>query len=418
MDERLNRLQAELQAWMAKPGMIRSCAPYAKHPMSLAEAKPLLISTTEALESAIQQARQQPWVALDTEFMREQTYFPQLCLVQIAAGSTLFLIDPLALEDLSALGELLADASTLKVLHAADQDVEVLLHATGQMPVPLFDTQLAAMLLGHGEQIGYAPAVQRVLGTQLGKTHQRTDWSRRPLDAQELAYAADDVRYLSPLYESLQGSLQSLGREQWLAGDFARLTDASRYSVQPQDAWRKLKGLNKLRPREQQLAGRLAAWREARAIERNRPRRWILKDDVLLDIARRKPGTAEDLQRIRGLPERMAKQPEELLGIVREAPSLPAEPLIQAADRLDPALKPVVDLLTAQLQAASLTSGIAASALATRRDLEALASGERNLPLLEGWRREAAGASLLALLEGGATLQVQDHQVVLNPQAD
>lgn len=364
-------------------------------PLETAEAR--LITADADMRHALSIAAEHSWVALDTEFVRENTYYPRLCLVQIAACDQLFLLDVLALADLTPLAKLLRDSRVTKVLHAVDQDAEVLLHSVDAIPAPLFDTQVAASLLGIGDQIGYAGAVEAVLGKTLPKGHQRTDWSRRPLKSEEMAYAADDVRYLAPLYRRLKDSLEARNRQLWLSEDCAALTTAERYITEPEQAWRKLKGLGRLQPAEQHIAANLAEWRERRAMQYDRPRRWILKDEVLLALATQRPQSASALAGIDGLPEKMRRSPDELLEVVNR-PTSSGPALVSGSGRPDPALRKLTRQLQDQVKTTAEELDIPPSLLANRRDLEALATGQRDVAVLHGWRREAIGNLLLQLL--------------------
>src|SRR5262245_28662514 len=250
-----------------------------------------MIDTADALTAFAAGAARAAALALDTEFMREKTYRAELCLVQIADGAQPVCIDPLAV-DLAPLAPLLAAPGIVKVMHAARQDLEVMLPATGLVQ-PVFDTQIAASLAGHPAQVGYAELTRRLLGVELPKAHTRTDWSRRPLSPEQQEYALDDVRHLGALRESLLETLRARGRLAWLEEDLAALGNADALRVAPEDAWRKVKGLPSLDPARQQLAQEIAAWRERRAVDRNRPRGWILDDACLREIVLRLPRTLD-----------------------------------------------------------------------------------------------------------------------------
>lgn len=254
-----------------------------------------VIEDNEQLAALVARLRDGEWVALDTEFMRERTYYPQLCLIQIAGPNELACVDPLALDDLEPLTALLTDTSVTKVLHAAVQDLEILWQTTGALPEPVFDTQVAAALLGYPDQIGYATLVASMLGHALDKAHTRTDWSQRPLAAEQVAYAADDVRYLAELYPRIREQLAKRGRLEWVNAESETLADPARYTPDPGQAWKRIKGVDKLRPAQQQALARLAQWRETTAMRRDRPRRWILKDDVLVQLARKNRGPTRNL---------------------------------------------------------------------------------------------------------------------------
>ena len=286
-----------------------------------------IISTSAALAELATRLRAQPRVGLDTEFLRERTYRAQLCLVQLSWADGSACVDPLALEDLGPLAQLLT-APAVKVMHASRQDLEVLLPVAG-LTRPVFDTQIAAGLTGLPAQIGYAELVRRLLGHELAKSHTRTDWSRRPLSAEQLAYALDDVNYLLPLADRLQQELARLGRLAWLEEELQELADAGALSVDPEKAWQRLKGLRDLDPGRLRLARALAAWRERNAIEHDRPRGWILEESVLREIVLQVPRTLEALEAITEMPPGLVKRRGgELLACVAAADiPLPAPPL-------------------------------------------------------------------------------------------
>ncbi len=337
-------------------------------------------------------------LALDTEFLRERTYRADLCLLQIADAQGPVCIDPRAIADLTALGPALGAAATLKVMHASRQDIEVLIPAVG-MVQPLFDTQVAAALVGLPAQIGYAELVRRRLGVDLAKSHTRTDWSARPLSAEQVAYALDDVRYLLALEEGLTAELERLGRTQWLAEDLAALSDPGVYSVEPDQAWARVKGLHGLDAPRIRLARELAAWRERRAIERNRPRGWILDDAVLRDMIVLAPRTLKELAAVPGMPAGLVKHSgAEILERICAA-DLPDElPPVNLRGRPDPEKTALLKKLSSIHREVAADLALSPEVLATRRDLEQLAAGRRDTPLLQGWRRAIIGERLLAAL--------------------
>ena len=337
-------------------------------------------------------------MGLDTEFLRERTYRAQLCLLQVAAGAELLCVDPLALPDLAPLAPALADRRVSKVIHASRQDLEVLLPLTGAIH-GVFDTQVAAGLAGLPPQIGYAELVRRLLAHDLPKMHTRTDWSRRPLSAEQLEYALDDVRYLVPLAQQLGEQLDKLGRLPWLAEELAWLDDESRFQVEPAQAWLKIKGLGGLDPGRTRLAQELAAWRERRAIERNRPRGWILDDLVLREIVLHVPRTAAALAQVKEIPPGVVKHcGEQILAVVHSVELPDPAPPLPPRTRPDPAKVTLVKRLATVTQEAAAQLQLSAEVLATRRDLEKLAEGRQDSAVLKGWRRGAVGERLLAAL--------------------
>lgn len=357
----------------------------------------MLIEDGAALQGLVERLRGRAWLAVDTEFVREQTYYPQLCLIQIGDGDIAACIDTLRLDDLSPLLELLDTPRIVKVFHAASQDLEIFVRLRGHAPQPLFDTQVAASLLGLGDQLGYAALVEKRLGIRLDKSLTRTDWSRRPLTTAELAYAADDVRHLAVLYPALRAQLEQRGRLAWLEEDCARLAAAERYRPDPPGAWQRLKGLARLAPTAQHVAAALAQWRETIAETRDRPRKWILADDALYRLAERQPASLEQLADLQLLPPTsIGRHGQALLEIVAQARHTQAPALVQDV-QLDASQKARLQRLLNLVRETAARLELPASVLAPRADVEAVAlHGERaDVPLLQGWRRGVAGAAVL-----------------------
>jgi ribonuclease D len=364
-----------------------------------------LITTAEQLSAAVFRMRGATRLAIDTEFMRERTYYPRLCLVQVATDTDCVLVDPLDGLDLAELFELLAEPGRVKVVHAARQDLEVLYLAGGRVPLPVFDTQIAAGLVGLAPQIGYAELVARQLGHSIDKGQTRTDWSRRPLSAEQLAYAADDVHHLLELHASLNAELQRLGRRHWQDEDAAAFADETLYRTDPAEAWRRIRGIGRLAPAERAVARALARWREERAHASDKPRGWILPDDALLAMATLAPRSLDELAGIRSLqPSVHRKRGEELLAIIADArDAVKEDPLdVPAGRRLEPHETALVGRLIEEVRAEAARLGIGAELLATRRDVEALVLGQSDPAVLSGWRRGAIGERLLALARAPA----------------
>lgn len=377
------------------------------------------IDTPQQLDELCRQLRRHDWFTLDTEFLREKTYRPRLCLLQVANLEVIACVDPLALGDLSPLLDLLYDPAITKVLHAAHQDLEIFFEMRGEVPAPIFDTQVAATLLGHGEQIGYGNLVKIELGIELEKAHARADWCRRPLDDAQLAYAADDVRHLREVYLSQRRQLEELGREQWLQADFDELTDPARYRNPPEQAWLRVKGSNRLKGVQLAVLQALAGWREEQAQQGDRPRRWILKDEILLDLAKQMPQEPDKLHRIRGLEEGTIKRHgDTLLHLIAAAKNLPKAqwPKAKGGKRLAPEQEPLLDAMMALLRERCRRQNISPGAVAGRRELEQLVMGERDIPLLHGWRAAIAGGALQQLLEGRLALLVENGQLDIIPR--
>jgi len=357
-----------------------------------------IVTTAPALTRLVTRLATAARIGLDTEFLRERTYRAQLCLVQIAAPDEALCIDPLALADLAPLAGVLAAPAVLKVMHASRQDLEVLWPVAG-LTRPLFDTQIAASLAGFPAQIGYAELVRRLLGVELAKSHTRTDWSRRPLSAEQIEYAIDDVRYLLPLAERLEGELGRLDRLEWLSEELGTLSDERSLTIAPEEAWQRLKGLRDLDPARARLARALAAWRERSAMAHNRPRGWILDDAVLREVVVQVPRTLAALAEVPQIPPGLVKRRgAELLACVQGAQVPDPAPPLPARSRPDPVRTALVKRLGGITQSVAHELGLVPEVLATRRDLEQLADGARDGAPLRGWRAKVLGGRLLAAL--------------------
>jgi ribonuclease D len=359
---------------------------------------PTIVASPEALEELATQLTASDALALDTEFMRERTYRAELCLLQIGAAERMVCVDPLALPALEPLRAAFASAGTVKVLHAARQDLEVLQPAVGQLG-NVFDTQVAAALAGFAAQVGYGELVRTLLGTELPKAQTRTDWSRRPLSAEQIDYALDDVRYLLPLRERLLEKLAALGRLDWLSEEFSALQDPTLLAVDPERAWLRVRSLQSLDEDRARLAQSVAAWRERRAISRNRPRGWILDDNVMREIIVRVPRDRAALSCIPDMPEGVVKHSgEELLTLIANARIPDPPPPLPRREKPDPAHLARVKQLADTTQAVANQLAMAPEILATRRDLERIARGDTEVAPLRGWRSAAIGDALRARL--------------------
>jgi ribonuclease D len=376
----------------------------------------LYVDTPEALDELCRQLAGVSWFALDTEFLREKTYYPKLCLLQVATPGLVACVDPLALDDLAPMLALLADRNITKVLHSARQDMEIFYHLAGTPPAPVFDTQIAAPLLGYADQIGYANLVKEVLGVTLHKLHTRADWSLRPLGEEQLRYAADDVIYLVEIYRQLLERLQALGRLEWLEEDFRQLSSPQLYEVRPEHAWLKVKGANRLKGSSLSILQALASWREQQASSRDRPRGWMLRDDIMVEIARHKPTTLQALSAIRGISEGLLKRcADELLQIInRAAGEKPVRfPDSGARKRLGIEQDALVDVMMAVVRISAMENSLNPTALASRKQLEALLLGDTKTGVMQGWRRKLVGERLQQLLHGELELKVKDGSLVL-----
>lgn len=359
--------------------------------------EPIYIDDDSALLALTNRAANLQHFAADTEFLRERTYHARLCLVQLAADGWIACVDPLSDIDPTPLWRCF-DRVEL-TLHAARQDLEVLLGAAGRLPGALFDTQIAAALCGFPAQIGYASLVKELLGVDLGKHQTRTDWSRRPLSAAQLEYAADDVRYLGEIRAILTERLGELGRLEWARADSADLLDPALYAPAPDAAWQRLKGLGRMDERSAAAAAALAVWREEEALRADRPRQWILKDAVLLELASRRPGDRQALADIDGLPGGLVRRAgERLLRVIRDAAPSPVvrRPPPSAAD------KALVAELAAIIRRRAEELGIEPELIASRKELRQAVAGDATLKALSGWRGEIVGRELAALLDAQA----------------
>ena len=374
------------------------------------------IDNAEALQQFCDELRGSTWLALDTEFLREKTYYAKLCLIQVANDDVAACIDPLAIDDLGPLNALLYDPGITKVFHAASQDLEIFHDLNGEVPSPVFDTQLAATVGGFGDQVSYAALVSGILDVQLEKAHSRTDWSKRPLSDGQVRYALDDVIYLGQIYRILHDTLQEKGRLAWLDDDFAALADKRRYAGPAPDAWRKIRGGQRLKNAQLAALERLVKWRETRARESDRPRKWILRDDLLLEIARQLPA-ADRLADIRGIDDGFIKrQGKAISALVAEARQLPEADWperIEAGPRLTLVQEALVDAMMATLRLCAAEHSVTPAILSTRKDLERFVHGDASIPLLHGWRAALAGNAVRGFLQGEVSLQTAEGHLCL-----
>ncbi|MBP0494043.1 ribonuclease D [Pararoseomonas indoligenes] len=385
---------------------------------AVADPEPVLITTTEQLVPLCERLRQEPFVTVDTEFMRERTYWPELCVVQLGGEHDTAVVDALAPGlDLSPLGALLADEHVVKVFHACRQDVEIFVLRYGATPQPLFDTQIAAMVAGFGDQASYDSLARALANASIDKAHRFSDWSARPLSPAQIAYAAADVTHLRRIYVALRDRLAKEGRLDWVAEEMAALIDPATYGTDPETAW------EKLRPRttNRRFLGVLraiTAWREREAQRVNIPRQRLLRDESLLEVAATAPTDAGALARARGVTEGFArgKSGASLLAAIEAAKELPEAELPEAPrERSGPAASPaLVALLKVLLAAKAEEHQVAPRLLASSDDLERLASdAPEDLPAVQGWRRKVFGADALALRNGDLSLGVEGRRVRL-----
>jgi ribonuclease D len=379
-----------------------------------------LITTTRELAELCQELAGEPFVALDTEFMRDRTYYPKLCLIQIAGERRHAAVDPLAKDlDLAPLFALLADPAVVKVFHAARQDIEIFYHLTGRVPAPLFDTQLAAMVCGYGEDVGYDTLVAQLAKARIDKSSRFTDWARRPLSAEQLAYAIADVTHLRVVYQKLKQKTEETSRSAWVAQELAELTHPGTYQQPPEDAWKRLK-VRSRDPRFLAVVQALAAWRERTAQERDLPRNRVIRDDLLLEVAANRPASQDELARLRrvSLDRRAAAA---AVDAVRAALALPeAElPQIEPPPKLPRGLGPMIELLRVLLKLQCEEHHVAQRLVATSGDLEAIAVEEApEVAALKGWRYEVFGRAALALKRGEIGLAIREGRLTLVPMRD
>ena len=381
-----------------------------------------LITRTEDLAAACAKLSAAPYIAVDTEFMREQTFWPRLCLIQIAGGDTEILIDSLAPGlDLKPFFDLMTEEKVLKVFHSARQDIEIVHHLAGVIPHPIFDTQVAAMVCGFGEAVSYSMLVKRLLGRNLDKTSRFTDWSRRPLSERQLTYAVGDVTYLRDLYPKLRAQLDKSERATWLNEEMAVLTDPATYDLHPEQAWRRLKMRVKT-PKALAVLMELAAWREREAQAQDVPRSRILKDEALYDIAGQAPRTVEELGSLRSLHNGFARSQRGRAvleavgrGLARDPKTIP---LVERGEPMPPEAQAVVDLLRVLLKATAGRHGVAPKLIATSDELELIArSDDVDAAALRGWRRKLFGEDALALKRGELALAIREGEVtVIGPE--
>jgi ribonuclease D len=376
----------------------------------------MILTSTEDLKAACQRLGKSDFVTVDTEFLRETTFWPKLCVVQLADDETAYAVDALAPGlDLQPLFDLMADEKVLKVFHAGRQDIEIIWHLAKMIPHPVFDTQVAAMVLGYGESISYDQLVQRITGTHLDKSSRFTDWSRRPLSEAQITYALADVTHLRPVYRRLAEDLEKRGRAAWVSEEMDILTSPDTYRQAPEDAWKRIKARLR-KPREIGVLMEIAAWRESEAQSRDVPRSRIVKDEILAEIALRGPATVEALGALRGLPngfERSKAGGDIVAAVKRGLARDPAELPRVERDRPPPnGTGATVELLRVLLKMISEKEGVAPKILATTDDLEQIAaSDEADVPALHGWRRDLFGEKALGLKRGEIALGLRKGRV-------
>ena len=383
-----------------------------------------LITKSDDLKALVDRLSQHPFVAVDTEFMRENTYWPILCLIQVASPDEAAAIDPMADIDLTPLLDLLvANEEVLKVFHAGGQDLEIVHNLTGKVPHPLFDTQIAAMALGHGEQIGYSNLIESLLGHSLDKGARFTDWSRRPLDKRQIDYAIGDVTYLVQIFPRMLEKLRKTGRGAWLDDEMERIADPANYVNDPDLAWQRIK----VPSRKAEVLGRLkavAAFREREARRKNLPRGRLVKDETLADLAVHPPRSQADLAKVRGLAASWANNDigARLMGALEGATTLSESEMPPRDDRRPGLGKEgalVADLLKLLLKIRSRDADVAPRLIARGDEIDAMAAGQREgLQMLQGWRYDVFGKDALDLCEGRTAFSVVNGKMVMSQIGD
>lgn len=372
----------------------------------------MLVENDAQLKEFLALCEKSPYMAIDTEFLREKTYYAKLCLIQVAIEGASAIIDPFTINDLTVMASVLTNNNIVKIFHASSQDIEILYHETGVVPTPVFDTQVAAALLGKSQQASYAALVQSFCQVTLPKKDSFTDWSRRPLSPSQVEYAADDVTYLPRIYNDMVKQLTEKGRMSWLDDAFAEISNPRKYEVDPRSRYRKLKRVNQLSPRQMAAAREFAAWRELRAQKLNIPRKWVVSDEQIVEACRREPRSLDELYMVRGLRESLkAGDARHVLKLIQIGLNCPEEDLPQTkvSQRSEANVDIAVDLMNAIVRLRARENKIAPQTLAPHAELMKLARGhDEDCDLLKGWRYRVVGKELSDFLEGKFLLQLVD----------
>ncbi|RJG45506.1 ribonuclease D [Mesorhizobium sp. DCY119] len=378
-----------------------------------------VITTQQELETAVAALEKSAFVTVDTEFIRETTFWPELCLIQMAAPGVTALVDPLSPDiDLKPFFALMANEAVIKVFHAARQDIEIIFHLGGLIPHPVFDTQVAAMVCGFGDSVSYDQLVQKITGTHLDKSSRFTDWRHRPLSEKQLTYALADVTHLIDVYQHLQAQLDRDNRAHWLNEEMEVLTSRETYDPHPDDAWKRLK-MRLRKPVELAVVQAVAAWREREARERNVPRGRVLKDDAIYEIAQQQPRDATALSRLRTVPKgwERSSTATTLLEIVNSALGIPKEqmPRLPKVVQAPEGTSAAAELLKVLLRQVAEKEGVAAKVLASSDDIDRLAADgeEADVPAMHGWRREVFGDIAVRLVRGELALKFENKKITV-----
>jgi ribonuclease D len=377
----------------------------------------MIITKQKDLDALCKKLAQKPFITFDTEFLREKTYYPKLCLIQLGdPEKNAAAIDPLVEDlDLEPLYDLLQNEMVLKVFHAGRQDLEILYNLTGELPKPFFDTQVAAMVCGYGDQVGYEALVRDIAKAQVDKSSQFTDWSRRPLSDKQLDYALADVTHLVDVYLSLTKRLEEQGRTEWVFEEEAVLANPKTYSVDPREIWQKVK-IKTPKPKALAILRELAAWREERAQEKDIPRAWVMRDETMAEIAHHAPQDVESLKKIRGFSADLAehKVGRTILDLVKTGAATPKDdcPQLERREPLQPSLAAALEILKMLLRIQAAEHNVAQKLIASGDELEAIVRGETDVRPMRGWRYDLFGHEAEALMSGGVAIGLKNGKIV------
>ena len=372
----------------------------------------MLIDTDQQFIAFLERCKKSPYIAIDTEFLREKTYYPKLCLLQMGIENEIAIVDPFKIRNLTALADVLVDPSIVKIFHACSQDVEILYHETGVVPSPIFDTQIAAAVLGKTQQASYSSLVSQYCDVNLPKKDSFTDWSRRPLSDSQIHYAADDVKYLPQIYYEMLAQLKRKNRLSWLEETFADLSKKEKYEIDPRVRYKKLKRVNQLNARQQAAAREFAAWRELQAQRLNIPRKWVVSDEQIVEACRREARTLDELYMVRGMKESLkTSDARKVLAALIAGLDCPQSELpdVRPKSKNESNVDVILDVMNALVRMRAREHEIAPQTLAPQAELLKLARGHYDdSELMQGWRYTLVGKDLRTLLEGGFALQIHD----------
>lgn len=372
----------------------------------------MLIDTDQQFVAFLERCKKSPYIAIDTEFLREKTYYPKLCLLQMGIENEIAIVDPFKIRNLVALADVLVDPSIVKIFHACSQDVEILYHETGVVPSPIFDTQIAAAVLGKTQQASYSSLVSQYCDVNLPKKDSFTDWSQRPLSDSQIHYAADDVKYLPQIYYEMLAQLKKKNRLSWLEETFADLSKKEKYEIDPRVRYKKLKRVNQLNARQQAAAREFAAWRELQAQRLNIPRKWVVSDEQIVEACRREARTLDELYMVRGMKESLkTSDARKVLAALIVGLDCPQSELpdVRPKSKNENNVDVILDVMNALVRMRAREHEIAPQTLAPQAELLKLARGHYDdSELMQGWRYTLVGKDLRTLLEGGFALQIHD----------